>query len=124
MKNVFNVDNLKELDYLSKKDFFRYLINIIHPEYEHFSNFSIIFPAEEDKFKSFSETYKTGPICHRNNHLCNLKKFYFSREKELLKIREQFLELNDKKRILPTKSSERIKLGVVCCSCYKKLFEK
>ncbi|MBD3194178.1 MAG: hypothetical protein GF317_03930 [Candidatus Lokiarchaeota archaeon] len=124
ISNIFDVNNLKGLDYLSKKDFFRYLITKIHPEYDDFSNFSIKFPAEEDDFKLFVDTYKTCPICHKNNHLSNLKKFYYSKEKELLKIREKFLDLNDKKKSLSLTLSERIRLGVVCCSCYKEIFEK
>ena len=72
----------------------------------------------------FTETYSICPVCKNKNHIHTLKEFYFSKEPNLLKIREKFIKIQKKTQNLFSLYQNKVKFGILCCSCYKKYYKK
>lgn len=118
------IDPNEEINYLLKKDFFKFLIKIFNDKNLTHSNFSIMFPTEEKDFIKFSKNYHVCPVCKKKNHMENLKEFYFSKNEEVMLLREKFFELKEKYNHLGNCWSNSLNLGILCCSCYKKYFSE
>ncbi|MBY9007471.1 MAG: hypothetical protein KGD63_12005 [Candidatus Lokiarchaeota archaeon] len=115
----------REMNHIKKCEFFKFLVlklNYDSPIY--LEDFSIIFPTEEKKFQQFSNSYILCPICKNKNHIHNLKEFYYSKNPTLLKIREKFFKIQNRKNDTNNDISNRITFGILCCSCYKKYYKK
>ena len=90
--------------------------------------------SEDDRelFHDFLDFYGNCPICKSKNHDEALKKFYFSKEPKNTRIRDQLLDIMDAfnrdyvriRNYSSYHSKSRIKLGIPCCNCFKKLFEE
>ncbi|MBD3212083.1 MAG: hypothetical protein GF311_05680 [Candidatus Lokiarchaeota archaeon] len=119
----FNITAYEKINYLLKKDFFKFLIEVYNGQNTtEFSDLSLLFPKEEKDFIAFLENYQICPLCKEKNHIDNLKDFYFSQKKEVMLLRERFFELKDKYRHLKPGWTNSLNLGILCCSCYKKNF--
>ena len=134
INNIINNHDLKHYNFLShnrnlnqikKNEFFRFLIqNLSLDPSEYREDFSIIFPTEEKKFLQFSDNYLICPICKKKNHIHNLKEFYYSKNPELMKIKERFLEIQEQKNDIKKLILDRVKFGILCCNCYKTYYKK
>lgn len=80
--------------------------------------------SEEEKklFNKFIKRYSCCPICGNYNHYYNLKSLYFD---EKLSDFKEFLLRNMQNENQNKKLNKfNINIGVLCCSCYKKFYEK
>ncbi len=112
-------ENEKEkLNYIQKKKFFTFLIKELSRNKEwQDRNLSIIFPTEVEDYQEFRNSYNICPICKNKNHPESLKNFYFSKQHDLMILRDKFLKLQE---ILKDKLKDlNINLGIPCCNCYK-----
>ncbi|TXT61067.1 MAG: hypothetical protein BAJALOKI2v1_50035 [Promethearchaeota archaeon] len=78
--------------------------------------------TEEEKefFYEFVGFWTRCPICKSKNHYYNLKRLFFDEDKQ--KIRDQLIHyMNLRKEGVKIPN---LKLGVPCCSCYKRYFGK
>jgi GTPase SAR1 family protein len=96
---------------------------------DHFSNIfqlSILLPDNDYDFESFMKIFSVCPICKRKNHYNYLKRFYFSKNYEMLKIKDGLLKLMDQSREFDDFYYNKISIGIPCCKCFKhyKLVEK
>jgi small GTP-binding protein len=106
-------ENIKDI----KSTIFQNLINNIHPEIE-ITDFSILFPMEDEAFVEFAEMFLMCPICFRENHLESLVRFFYSKDPVDVLLRDNLNKLVDQ---LPNFSN--LFLGIPCCKCYRKIFE-
>jgi GTPase SAR1 family protein len=102
---------------------FKTLIKKIEPFYQ-IEDFSIYIPREDNKFKEFVDRFSICPICSQTNHYDNLKNFYFSREPDLVKLKDLLLDLMDKSDDFDDLYYNDIKIGIPCCDCFDKYFRK
>ncbi len=81
--------------------------------------------SEEEKeiFDKFLEYFSTCPMCKEKNHVHYLKRFYFSPDPCKVVLRERLLKLIDESQDFDVKYYQKINLGIVCCDCFKKVFE-
>jgi len=119
----FATDN-SELNKVIKEELFRFLITIINKTPKNLHKLSMIFPLEEDDFKEFSQFFSICPICHGENHLSNLKNFYFNNETESLIMKAQLLRLMEKASRFEDDYQNKISIGIPCCKCYENIFRK
>jgi len=75
-------------------------------------------------YQKFLNLFLICPICKRENHISYLKKFYLSNNPDLIKIRENLLEIIKKSKVIDNNLQNEIKIGIPCCSCHKNLFSK
>ena len=98
---------------------FKCLIEKIEPLC-HVHDCSIFIPREDESFKEFAKQFSTCPICKRNNHFESLKNFYFSREPEIIELRERLSELIDESKDFDDIYYNKIDVGIPCCNCFSK----
>jgi GTPase SAR1 family protein len=113
-----------EMNKLIKEELFRFLITTINKSPKNLHKLSMIFPLEEDEFKEFSQYFSKCPICKQDNHLSNLKNFYFNNETESLIMKAQLMELMEKSFFLENKYDNKISIGIPCCKCYQEIFKQ
>lgn len=83
----------------------------------HDSKLKALSKKERERFSKFIKFYQVCPICYQYNHYRNLKKLYFDEDKRDLK--EKLIKIMNLK---PRKFNKiKIKFGIPCCNCYKKL---
>ncbi len=75
-------------------------------------------------YKKFLNLFLICPICKRENHISYLKKFYFSKTSDLIKLRESLFTLIKKSKKIDNILQNEIKIGIPCCACHKNLFLK
>ena len=76
-------------------------------------------------YKKYLNLFLICPICKRENHISYLKKFYFSKNPDLVKLRESLFALIKKsKKKIHNNFQNEIKIGIPCCTCYKSFFSK
>ncbi len=122
LKGLFGISSDEKINYLLKKDFFRFVIKIFNESNVNEQEFSIMFPTEEKDFIKFFESFSTCPICKKKNHIESLKEFYFSKRDDIIRLRDKFFDLMDKSSYLEERWRKSLDLGILCCSCYKKYF--
>ncbi|TXT64589.1 MAG: hypothetical protein BAJALOKI3v1_190030 [Promethearchaeota archaeon] len=77
---------------------------------------------ERTLFNRFIGFYKFCPVCGNYNHYHNLKTIYFNEELSEFKIFliDYMTEKIDNRKL----SKFNINIGVLCCNCYKTLYEQ
>jgi len=106
-----------------KEAIFKILIEKIEPYYQ-IEDFSIFIPREDSKFKEFLQHFSICPICKSKNHFDSLKKFYYSREPGLIRLKERLLDLIDESKDFDDFYYNEINIGIPCCKCFEMYFEK
>ena len=86
------------------------------------SSFSMLLPLYDYKFDNFMKFFSVCPICERRNHVNYLKKFYFSKDHEYFKLKENLLKLLEKSNDIGDLYYNKVKIGIPCCRCYDNLF--
>ena len=105
--------NIKDI----KAKIFQNLIEKIHPEIE-ITDFSILFPMEDEAFVEFAEMFLMCPICYKENHIESLVRFFYSKDPVDVMLREKLNKLVDQ-----LDNFNNLFLGIPCCKCYRKIFE-
>ena len=89
----------------------------------HFSNIfklSILLPENDYDFENFMKVFSVCPICGRKNHYSYLRKFYFNKSYESLKIKDSLKKLLEISKDFDATYHNNIKLGIPCCKCFKR----
>ncbi len=76
--------------------------------------------GKRKKLAEFLNFFKFCPICNSRNHSSYLKRFYFSKDKKKIKIKQQLLELMRKSVDFKKRYYNHITLGIPCCKCFQK----
>jgi GTPase SAR1 family protein len=97
------------------------LRDIMRGEMEFQASKKIKLSLEERKeLTEFLNYFKFCPICNSKNHLSYLKRFYFSKDKNKMKIKQQLLELMKESVDFKKRYYNHITLGIPCCECFQK----
>ena len=104
-----------------KKEIFKCLIEKIDPFYK-INDFELYIPEEDGKFWDFINFFARCPLCDGKNHAENLKSFFYSRDPDIIEFRERLLDLMEESKIFDEIYYNNIKIGIPCCSCFKKVF--
>jgi len=107
----------------TKKEVFKSIIKSIDPNYP-LHNFSLFTEKDinSEELKEFVQFFSICPICKKENHFDCLKSIYISNETEMILLREQIYKAVNASRDLKINKRGSLKIGIPCCSCYKKLF--
>lgn len=100
---------------LSELDHLKELINN-NPDLK----FEALDEEEKEIYYRFVKFYSNCPICGTTNHYSHLKKIYFIEENKEFKQKLVNLMNLEKKKL----KKFNINIGVPCCTCFKKHFEK
>jgi len=104
---------------IDRDNIFRQLLENI----SHFSNIfrlSILLPENNNDFENFMKVFSVCPVCGRKNHYSYLRKFYFNRSYESLKIKDSLMKLLESSKDFDATYYNRINIGIPCCKCFKK----
>ena len=104
-----------------KKEIFKCIIEKIDP-FNKIHDLELYIPEEDGKFWDFVNFFARCPICEEKNHGENLKAFFYSRAPDIVEFRERLLELIEESKFFDEIYYNKIKLGIPCCSCFKKIF--
>lgn len=81
-----------------------------------------ISEEEQKLYKKFILTYRRCPMCLSSNHTHNLNRIFFSKEHRTRKLREKLVRLMNYSENFEDNYLNKIKIGIPCCSCHKKIF--
>jgi hypothetical protein len=77
---------------------------------------------EKEILDNFVDFFSTCPICNQENHTFYLKRFYFSTNAELMRLKECLLELMKDSIEYDGNYYNKIVIGIPCCDCFKQIF--
>lgn len=105
-----------------QKIIFKHLIeNIDH--YSYIGEFSIIASEFDEDFEDFIRFFSDCPLCGRSLHSSYLKRFFYSRKHETIKLKSRLLDLIEESKDYDDIYYNEIRLGIPCCKCFKDIFE-
>ncbi len=84
--------------------------------------FSILNPYKVESFRNFIKCFSNCPICKKENHLDNLKNFYFSANQNEIRLKEQLTDLINLFSCMDAVRKNNLSIGIPCCNCYKAYF--
>ena len=121
----YNLDGIfySALDKKDQKSIFKQLIRSVR-QIKSINSFSMIIPDYDYDFNGFMKKFSSCPICGNKNHYNYLKRFYFSKKNNNVKIRDKLLDLIDKATDIDELFRTSVKFGIPCCRCYEKIFGK
>ncbi len=97
------------------------LRDIMRGEIEFQGSTKIELSLEERKeLIEFLNFFKYCPICNSRNHSSYLKRFYFSKDKYKIKIKNQLLVLMNESFHFKKRYYNHISFGIPCCECFQK----
>jgi len=108
---------------INRENIFKQLLESMN-HFSHISQLSILLPDNNYDFEGFMKSFSVCPICRSKNHYNYLKRFYFAKKHEKLKIKESLLKLMDQSKDFEINYHNKIKLGIPCCKCFKNYFKK
>ena len=101
---------------------FKHLIeNIDH--YSYIGEFSIIASEFHEDFEEFIRYFSDCGVCGRTLHSSYLKRFFYSRKHETIKLKNRLVDLIEESKDYDDIYYNEIRLGIPCCKCYKDIFE-
>jgi GTPase SAR1 family protein len=77
---------------------------------------------EKSLYNKFLVAFSKCPICSTKNHLSNLNRIFFSQDSNLSEMRRNLINLIQSSEYFDEMPLEKVKMGILCCSCYKKVF--
>lgn len=108
-------------DNYNRKTIFKKLINKLD-KISKIKEFAIFLPEYDAKFKNFIDFFSLCPICHRKNHFNYLKKFFYSRNEESIRLKDALLSLIEESNDFDELYHNNIEIGIPCCKCFEQLF--
>jgi len=87
--------------------------------YSQIYRLSILLPEYDNDFEGFIKTFSVCPICNRKNHYNYLKRFYFSKSHDTVRLKECLLKLVEKSKDFNDIYYNKINIGIPCCKCFK-----
>ncbi|MFX1479020.1 MAG: hypothetical protein ACFFCI_12890 [Promethearchaeota archaeon] len=79
---------------------------------------------EKQLYRTFLLYFSRCPICSGKNHISNLNKVFFSNDPFTKRLKENLVELMEDSEFFDELLVGKIKIGIPCCSCFKKVFSK
>lgn len=125
IKRIINIYQLNGIFYTSKDNYNRETIfKKLIKKLDNISikEFAIFLPEYDEKFKNFIDFFSICPICHRKNHFNYLKKFFYSRNEDLIRLKDTLLYLIEESNDFDELYSNNIEIGIPCCKCFENLF--
>ncbi|MHA1689648.1 MAG: hypothetical protein ACTSUN_09985 [Promethearchaeota archaeon] len=111
-KDLINANNLYEEMLQEINNLRDILLNYSIKEQDSMSQ------KEKELFHKFMTFYATCPICNKKNHQNYLKRFYFSDDPNLMKIKNALIKL-----MMAKTQNSWIHVGIPCCECHDKYFK-
>lgn len=84
--------------------------------------YSFLSCGEKAICDQFMEHYAFCPICKTENHVNYLMKFYFSKKRKDIELKNQLLKLMTLSKNFEELYYNKITLGIPCCDCFKFYF--
>jgi GTPase SAR1 family protein len=79
-------------------------------------------PKEESVYQKFLSYFSRCPICGNKNHQSNLNQIFFPLNSYRKNFKESLLNLMRQSENNEKAYTNKIKVGIPCCSCHKKVF--
>jgi hypothetical protein len=79
-------------------------------------------PKEESVYQKFLSYFSRCPICGNKNHQSNLNQIFFPLNLYRKNFKESLLNLMRQSENNEKAYTNKIKVGIPCCSCHKKVF--
>ncbi|MFX1325067.1 MAG: hypothetical protein ACFE8N_08920 [Promethearchaeota archaeon] len=83
---------------------------------------NLFIQRESDLYRRFVKFYSNCPICRSQIHKSTLDEIYFSGNKQMENLKENLMRLMENSEKSDKISIKKLKTGIPCCSCYKKVF--
>ena len=96
-------------------EIFKQLLKSI--KFPHIHQLSIPLPEYDYDFENFLELFATCAMCNRKLHFKELKQFYFSKNQDIMRIKENLLKLVKKSKDFNNRY--KMSVGIPCCRCIK-----
>ena len=123
INKVIKTYQLDGIFYSSKSDYNRETIfKMLIKKLEKISikQFEIFLPEYDATFKNFIDFFSICPVCGKRNHFNYLKKFFYSRNEESIRIKNSLLYLIDESNDFD--EYRNVEIGIPCCKCFEHLF--
>ena len=101
---------------------FKHLIESVD-HYSYIQEFNILASEFDEDFEDFIRFFSDCPICGKSLHSSYLKRFFYSRNRKTISLKNRLLELIDESKDYEDLYYNEIKLGIPCCKCFKDIFE-
>ena len=112
-KNQLNGIFFTTIEEKNHIEIFKHLLEGIKFPYIH--QLSIPLPEYDYDFENFLELFSVCPICNRKNHFKELKQFYFSKNQDMIRLKENLLKLVKKSKNFNNRY--KMSVGIPCCKC-------
>jgi GTPase SAR1 family protein len=78
---------------------------------------------EKQLYQTFLVKFSRCPICLEKNHHSNLNRVFFSEDPLMRRLKANLIELMEGTEFFDEPLVGKIKIGIPCCRCFKKVFE-
>lgn len=79
---------------------------------------------EKQLYQTFLLYFSQCPICSGKNHISNLNRVFFSNDPFTKRLKENLIELMEDSEFFDEFLVGKIKIGIPCCNCFKRVFSK
>jgi len=127
INDLMRSNNVNSVFYTSVKEndqniIFKHLIESVD-HYSYIQEFSILESEFDENFEEFIRFFSDCPLCGRALHSSYLKRFFYSRNRKTISLKNRLLELIKESKDYEELYYNEIKLGIPCCKCFKAVFE-
>ena len=123
-KNQLNGIFFTTIEEKNHIDIFKHLLESI--KFPHINQLSIPLIEYDYDFENFLELFSECPLCNKKNHFKELKEFYFSKNPDMMRLKENLLRLVKRTKNFSNRYNMRVgiprykmSVGIPCCSCIK-----
>ena len=127
INDLIRSNNINSVFYSSVQEneqniIFKHLIESVD-HYSYIKEFSILASEFDENFENFIRFFSDCPLCGRALHSSYLKRFFYSRNRKTISLKNRLLELIEESKDYEELYYNEIKLGIPCCKCFKGIFE-
>ncbi len=127
INDLIRINNVNSVFYTSVKEndqniIFKHLIESVD-HYSYIQEFSILASEFDEDFEEFIRFFSDCPLCGRSLHSSYLKRFFYSRNRKTISLKNRLIELIEESKDYEELYYNEIKLGIPCCKCFKGIFE-
>jgi GTPase SAR1 family protein len=127
INDLMRNNNINSVFYTSAQEndqniIFKHLIESVD-HYSYIQEFSILASEFDENFEEFMRVFSDCPLCGRALHSSYLKRFFYSRNRKTISLKNRLLELIEESKDYEELYYNEIKLGITCCKCFKAVFE-
>jgi len=127
INDLMRINNINSVFYTSAQEndqniIFKHLIESVD-HYSYIREFSLLASEFDENFENFIRFFSDCPLCGRSLHSSYLKRFFYSRNRKTISLKNRLLELIEESKDYEELYYNEIKLGITCCKCFKAVFE-